>query len=52
MFDLNKPRWDEMQQMKLDAYQSGNLELAAYWQNEQLSKKLSDIIFKLQERNV
>ena len=52
MLDLNNPKWNEMQQMKLDAYESGNVELALYWQNEQLSKKLSDIIFTLKERNV
>lgn len=52
MPDLNAPRWADMQQMKLDAYESGNLVHAIYWQNEQISKKLSDIIFAVKERNV
>lgn len=49
MLDMNKPTWAEMQQMKLNAYETGEMNVAIYWQNEQLSKKLSDILFALKE---
>jgi len=52
MFELDKPTWAMMQTIKINAYQTGEMQLALYWQNEQLSKKLSDIIFALKEQNV
>jgi len=52
MSDLDKPTWVTMQTMKINAYEAGEMHVALYWQNEQLSKKLSDIIFALKERNV
>lgn len=52
MPDLNKPIWAEMQKIKADAYESGEMHVALFWQNEQIMKKLSDILFAMKERNV
>ena len=52
MSDLNKPKWAELQQAKENAFETGNIEFAIFWQNEQMLKKLTDIIFATKERNV
>jgi hypothetical protein len=52
MPDLNRPIWAEMQSIKADCYEAGQIELAIFWQNEQIMKKMSDILFAMKERNV
>ena len=52
MYDLNKPIWAEMQTMKINAYEAGEINVALFWQNEQIMKKLSDLLFATKEKNV
>jgi hypothetical protein len=52
MPDLNKPIWAEMQEIKANAYEAGEMHVALFWQNEQIMKKMSDILFAMKERNV
>ena len=52
MPDLNRPIWAEMQNIKTNAYDAGEMNVAIFWQNEQMMKKLTDILFALKERNV
>ena len=52
MFDLDKPIWSEMQIMKKNAYDAGEMNVAIFWQNEQIMKKLTDLLFATKEKNV
>ena len=52
MSDLNKPKWAELQEAKINAYEQGWIDRAIFWQNEQILKKLTDIIFATKESNV
>jgi hypothetical protein len=47
MYDFDKLRWADMQHMKVTAYENGEMNFANFWQNEQLMKKLTDILFAL-----
>ena len=52
MYDFDKPIWAEMQIRKIHAYREGEIEIAMFWQNEQILKKLTDILFATKEKNV
>jgi hypothetical protein len=52
MSEMEKPTWAYSQTMKINAYNSGEMNVARYWQNEQIMKKLTDILFVLKEKNV
>ena len=45
MSELEKPTWGKMQSMKVNAYEAGEMHVALFWQNEQIMKKLSDLLF-------
>ena len=44
--------WYQMQTIKENAYNAGEIHVAIYWQNEQIMKKLSDLLFAMKEKNV
>lgn len=44
--------WYQMQNMKENAYETGEIHVALYWQNEQIMKKLTDLLFAMKEKNV
>ena len=52
MFNFDKLTWFEMQDIKKEAYEKGEINIILFIQNEQIMKKLTDILFTLKEKNV
>jgi hypothetical protein len=52
MPNLDKPLWHEMQYEKTEAYETSEYDVSLYWQNEQILKKLTDILFAIKEHHV
>jgi hypothetical protein len=44
--------WEEMENAKLEAWGNANMEIALHWQNEQIMKKLTDILYAIKEHHV
>ena len=39
--------WKELDEKKTDSFNYGQIEHALFWQNEQIMKKLTDLLFEI-----